>query len=82
MLAGNKYISILLLYYIFFNYFYFINVIIFKTNKIQTNCDQGPESDKNAFSNFLIELKQAFKPHGYLLSAAVSPSKVVIDSGK
>jgi len=30
----------------------------------------------------LIELKQAFKPHGYLLSAAVSPSKVVIDSGK
>ncbi|XP_008184295.1 probable chitinase 10 isoform X2 [Acyrthosiphon pisum] len=47
----------------------------------QTNCDQGPDSDKNAFSNFLIELKQAFKPHGYLLSAAVSPSKVVIDSG-
>ncbi|XP_025423968.1 probable chitinase 10 isoform X2 [Sipha flava] len=47
----------------------------------QTNCNQGPDSDKNAFSNFVMELKQAFKPHGYLLSAAVSPSKVVIDSG-
>jgi len=51
-------------------------------NEIQTNCNQGPDSDKNAFSNFLIELKQAFKPHGYLLSAAVSPSKIIIDSGK
>lgn len=77
MLAGNK--CIILLYYVFVM---FLLLIITKTNKIQTNCDQGPDSDKNAFSNFLIELKQAFKPHGYLLSAAVSPSKVVIDSGK
>jgi len=51
-------------------------------NNIQTNCNQGPDSDKSSFANFLIELKQAFKPHGYLLSAAVSPSKVIIDSGK
>lgn len=27
------------------------------------------------------ELKEAFRPKGYLLSAAVSPSKTVIDAG-
>lgn len=27
------------------------------------------------------ELKEAFRPTGYLLSAAVSPSKLVIDAG-
>ncbi|XP_050540568.1 probable chitinase 10 isoform X2 [Daktulosphaira vitifoliae] len=47
----------------------------------QTNCNQGPDSDKQAFSNLVIELRQAFKPFGYLLSAAVSPSKTVINAG-
>ncbi|XP_050423223.1 probable chitinase 10 [Adelges cooleyi] len=47
----------------------------------QTNCNQGPDSDKHSFSSLLIELRQAFRPYGYLLSAAVSPSKAVIDAG-
>ncbi|KAJ8934034.1 hypothetical protein NQ318_014205 [Aromia moschata] len=42
---------------------------------------EGPDSDKAAFASFVTELKQAFKPKGYLLSAAVSPSKTVIDAG-
>nr|AUF41628.1 chitinase 4 [Rhynchophorus ferrugineus] len=47
----------------------------------QVDCKKGPDSDKQAFSAFVKELKEAFKPHGYLLSAAVSPSKTVIDAG-
>ncbi|KAL1492113.1 hypothetical protein ABEB36_012603 [Hypothenemus hampei] len=47
----------------------------------QVDCKKGPDSDKQAFSAFVKELKQAFKPKGYLLSAAVSPSKTVIDAG-
>ncbi|KAB7504487.1 putative chitinase 3 [Armadillidium nasatum] len=45
----------------------------------QVNCKKGPASDKEEFSNFVRELSAAFKPHGLLLSAAVSPNKVVID---
>ncbi|XP_071446319.1 probable chitinase 10 [Hetaerina americana] len=47
----------------------------------QVNCNQGPDSDKEGFANLVKELSAAFKPKGLLLSAAVSPSKVVIDSG-
>nr|WNT43924.1 chitinase 2 [Monochamus alternatus] len=47
----------------------------------QVDCKKGPDSDKEAFAAFVTELKQAFKPKGYLLSAAVSPSKTVIDAG-
>ncbi|XP_056636318.1 probable chitinase 10 [Diorhabda sublineata] len=47
----------------------------------QVDCKKGPDSDKAAFADFVKELKQAFKPKGYLLSAAVSPSKTVIDAG-
>lgn len=47
----------------------------------QVDCKKGPDSDKKAFSDFVRELKEAFRPHGYLLSAAVSPSKTVIDAG-
>lgn len=47
----------------------------------QVNCDQGPDSDKPAFAQFVAELRAAFNPRGWLLSAAVSPSKAVIDAG-
>lgn len=47
----------------------------------QVNCDAGPDSDKESFASFVRELHQAFKPHGLLLSAAVSPSKQVINAG-
>lgn len=41
----------------------------------------GPDSDKEAFAAWIQELKEAFEPHGLLLSAAVSPAKAVIDAG-
>ena len=45
------------------------------------DCDKGPESDKAAFAAFVRELSAEFKPRGWVLSAAVSPSKKVIDAG-
>lgn len=47
----------------------------------QVDCKKGPDSDKPAFAAWIKELKEAFRPKGYLLSAAVSPSKTVIDAG-
>nr|CAI5856018.1 unnamed protein product [Callosobruchus analis] len=47
----------------------------------QVDCKKGPASDKSAFAALVKELKQAFRPKGYLLSSAVSPSKTVIDAG-
>lgn len=47
----------------------------------QVDCKKGPDSDKPAFAAWIKELHEAFKPKGYLLSAAVSPSKTVIDAG-
>ncbi|XP_039296360.1 probable chitinase 10 [Nilaparvata lugens] len=47
----------------------------------QVNCDKGPASDKESFGLFVKELKTAFRSHDLLLSAAVSPSKAVIDEG-
>jgi chitinase len=47
----------------------------------QVDCRKGPDTDKAAFAAFVRELKAAFRPKGYLLTAAVSPSKVVIDAG-
>lgn len=47
----------------------------------QVNCNSGPQSDKQGFTALVAELSAAFKPKGYLLSAAVSPSKTVIDAG-
>lgn len=46
------------------------------------DCKRGPKSDKEGFSNLLTELREAFDKEGFLLSAAVSPNKVVIDEGK
>lgn len=48
----------------------------------QVDCKRGPKSDKEGFSRLLLELREAFNKEGFLLSAAVSPNKVVIDAGK
>ena len=47
----------------------------------QVDCNKGPNTDKPAFAQWVKELKEAFKPKGYLLSAAVSPAKKVADAG-
>ena len=47
----------------------------------QVDCNRGPSSDKEAFSSFVRELSNEFRPRNLLLSAAVSPSKRVIDHG-
>lgn len=47
----------------------------------QVDCNKGPDSDKAGFADLVKELSQAFRPRGWLLSAAVSPSKAVIDAG-
>jgi chitinase len=46
------------------------------------NCDKGPDSDKQAFADFIRELRAAFdEAGGFLLTAATSPSKTVVDAG-
>lgn len=61
---------------------YFISILYLQYPKCwQVECDKGPDSDKPNFAAFVKELKEAFIPHGLLLSAAVSPSKIVIDKG-
>jgi chitinase len=47
----------------------------------QVDCNKGKPDEKEAFAAFVRELSEAFKPEGLLLSAAVSPSKKVIDAG-
>ena len=46
----------------------------------QVNCEKGPDSDKENFASLVRELRAKFGS-GLLLSAAVSPSKRVIDAG-
>lgn len=45
----------------------------------QVECYKGKPSEKQGFVNLVKELSEEFKPRGWLLSAAVSPSKMVID---
>lgn len=45
------------------------------------DCSKGPDSDKTGFSDLVRELSSVFKPKDLLLSAAVSPNKIVIDEG-
>lgn len=45
----------------------------------QVDCSLGPEEDKQGFANLIKELFTAFQSEGLLLSAAVSPSKTVIE---
>lgn len=47
----------------------------------QVDCKKGFPDEKEGFTSLVRELSAAFKPKGYLLSSAVSPSKTVIDAG-
>jgi chitinase len=47
----------------------------------QVDCSKGKADEKEGFANLVKELSAEFKPRGWLLSAAVSPSKAVIDAG-
>ncbi|KAF3422630.1 hypothetical protein E2986_01595 [Frieseomelitta varia] len=47
----------------------------------QVDCKKGPVSDKEGFASLVKELSERFRPRGFLLSAAVSPSKRVVDAG-
>ncbi|XP_017486088.1 PREDICTED: probable chitinase 3 [Rhagoletis zephyria] len=47
----------------------------------QVDCTKGAPAEKEAFAALVRELSAAFKPRDLLLSAAVSPSKTVIDAG-
>ncbi|XP_059612054.1 probable chitinase 10 [Phlebotomus argentipes] len=47
----------------------------------QVDCKKGFPDEKQGFSDLVRELSEAFKPKGYLLSTAVSPSKMVVDAG-
>ena len=46
----------------------------------QVDCSRGPASDRAGFSSLVQELSKELRPRGLLLSAAVSPSKEVIDA--
>ena len=47
----------------------------------QTECKAERYKDKAGFARLVSELRAAFNPLGLLLSAAVSPSKKIIDVG-
>lgn len=47
----------------------------------QVECNKGHADEKENFAALVRELSEAFKPRGWLLSSAVSPSKTVIDAG-
>lgn len=47
----------------------------------QVECHRGKPQEKEGFAQFVQELSEEFKPRGWYLSAAVSPSKMVIDAG-
>ena len=47
----------------------------------QTDCKEEHYKDKAAFAAWVRELKEEFRPRGLLLSAAVSPSKKIIEVG-
>ncbi|KAM7354055.1 chitinase 10 [Cochliomyia hominivorax] len=47
----------------------------------QVDCSKGSSAEKAGFAALVRELSEVFKPKGLLLSAAVSPSKKVIDAG-
>jgi len=55
----------------------FLSLIL--QNSLQVDCKDEHKSDKEGFAAWVHELKEAFRPKGLLLSAAVSPSKKVID---
>jgi chitinase len=46
----------------------------------QADCNAGPASDKVNFANLVRELRAAFRPHGFLLSAAVAAARSTGDN--
>ena len=46
----------------------------------QVDCRAGPAQDREGFTALLAELAAVFRPRGWTLSAAVSPSKAVMDN--
>ena len=46
----------------------------------QVDCRAGPAQDREGFTALLAELAAEFRPRGWTLSAAVSPSKAVMDN--
>lgn len=47
----------------------------------QVECSKGFADEKEHFASWVRELSEEFRPRGWLLSTAVSPSKTVIDAG-
>uniref|UniRef100_A0A182SGC2 GH18 domain-containing protein n=1 Tax=Anopheles maculatus TaxID=74869 RepID=A0A182SGC2_9DIPT len=47
----------------------------------QVDCQKGYPDEKEGFAKLVQELAVEFRPRSWLLSAAVSPSKMVIDAG-
>jgi len=45
----------------------------------QTKCRDDAKSDKQDFLSLVIELKDVFKPHGLMVTAALSPNPKIID---
>lgn len=56
-------------------------IFLYLISYLQVDCKKGPASDKQGFTALVRELSAVFKPRGWLLSTAVSPSKTVIDAG-
>lgn len=61
--------------------FYFLSFFWIFLVCWQVECNKGHADEKQYFAQFVRELSEAFKPRGWLLSSAVSPSKTVIDAG-
>lgn len=47
----------------------------------QTECKKGFPDEKEGFTDLVKELSVEFRPRGLVLSAAVSPSKQIVDAG-
>lgn len=47
----------------------------------QGECSQGYADEKQHFADLVLELSEAFRPRGLLLSSAVSAGKTFIDAG-
>lgn len=53
----------------------------YKFDGLDIDYEYPTSTDKTGYKNLIIALKTAFKPYGFLLSAAVSASASNIDSG-
>lgn len=78
---GSKYSCSI--YFIIKKLFYQCNIQFYSQYPVcwQVECHRGKPQEKEGFAQFVQELSEEFKPRGWYLSAAVSPSKMVIDAG-